>query len=118
MLETHNVSEELLKKFELAFGFSQGERWFGTVSCNETEDSDRVRSGVFLGELVLISKRALPTHNVRVDSKSQEITLLDVHRDGTEMSITIPYKVRGSREPIIAQTKYLWPSIHRWSCLS
>ena len=118
MFKTQSVSSVLLKKFELAFGFSQGERWFGTVRCNEKEDSERVRSGVFLGELVLISKRALPTHNARADSKSQKITLLDVHRDGTKMSITIPYTVRGcGREHIIVQAKYLRLSIYHWMCV-
>ena len=51
----------LLKKIELAFGFGQGERWFGTIVCDEQVDNERVRSGTFYGELVLISKRAHTT---------------------------------------------------------
>ena len=97
-----------MKQYELAFGFAQGERWYGIVACDEHEDNERVRSGIFVGELVLISKRTLPRHNVRVNSESQEITLLDVDRDGTGLSITIPYTVRAcGREPIIVQAKHL-----------
>jgi len=98
MLETKDISSVLLKKFQLAFGFSEGERWFGAVVCDEKEDNKRVRSGTFVGELVLISKRTLPRRKVRINSESQEITLLDVNRDGTDMSITIPYTVR-AHEP-------------------
>ena len=94
MLDTQDVSAVLMNKFELAFGFTQGERWFGTVVCDEHEDNERIRSGTFHGELVLISKRALPRHKVRINSESQELTLLDLNRDGTEISIAIPYKAR------------------------
>ena len=94
MLDTQNTSSVLTKKFELAFGFAQGKRWFGTVVCDEHEDNERMRSGTFHGELVLISKRALPCHKVRINSESQGPTLLDLNRDGTEISITIPYKAR------------------------
>ena len=90
------ISTVLMKKFELAFGFAQGERWYGTVVYEEGEDS--VRSGTFHGELVLISKRALPRRKVRVNSESQELTLLDLNRDGTDHSITIPYKARVASE--------------------
>lgn len=108
MFETENINEILMKQYELAFGFARGERWYGIVVCDEQEDNERVRSGIFVGELMLISKRMLPRHRVRVNSESQEITLLDVKRDGTEMSITISYAVRGcSREPIIVQAKRL-----------
>ena len=90
------ISTVLMKKFELAFGFAQGERWYGTVVCEEGEGS--VRSGTFHGELVLISKRALPRRKVRVNSESQELTLLDLNRDGTDLSTTIPYKARVASE--------------------
>ena len=91
-----NVPTTLMKKFELAFGFAQGERWFGAVICDEQESHERVRSGIFEGELVLISKRALPRRKVRVNSKNHEITLLDVTMDGTDMAITVPYTVRNN----------------------
>ena len=94
MLETLNISTVLQKKFYLAFGFEQGERWYGTVVCDENEDNERVRSGIFHGELVLISKRALPRRKVRVNSESQELTLLDLDQNKTDLSITIPYKAR------------------------
>ena len=94
MIDTQDVSAILMKKYELAFGFAQGERWFGTVVCDEYEDNERVRSGTFHGKLVLISKRVLPRRKVRVNSESQEVTLLDLNQDGTEVSITIPYKAR------------------------
>lgn len=93
-----NISTVLMKKYELAFGFAQGERWYGTVVCDKREDNECVRSGTFHGELVLISKRALPRHKVRVNSESQELTLLDLNRDGTDHSITIPYKARVASE--------------------
>ena len=93
MLDMQNTSAVLMKKLELAFGFAQGERWYGTVVCEEVEDNI-VRSGTFHGELVLISKRALPRRKVRVNSESQELTLLDLNRDGTDLSTTIPYKAR------------------------
>ena len=92
-----NISTVLMKKYELAFGFAQGERWYGTVVCEEGEDNI-VRSGTFHGELVLISKRALPRRKVRVNSESQELTLLDLNRDGTDLSTTIPYKARVASE--------------------
>ena len=97
MLDTSDSSTITLRKFDAAFGFSPGERWFGYVSCDELLSNERVRSGIFEGELVLISKRTLPTRKVRVDSQIQEITLLDVNGDGTNMTLTIPYKVRGDR---------------------
>ena len=97
MLDTSDASTITLGKFDVAFGFSPGERWFGYVSCDEHFSNERVRSGTFEGELVLISKRTLPTRKVRVDSQIQEITLLDVNGDGTNMTLTIPYKVRGDR---------------------
>ena len=53
-----------------------------------------MRSGIFHGELVLISKRALPRRKVRVNSESQELTLLDLDQNKTDLSITIPYKAR------------------------
>jgi hypothetical protein len=89
MLDTRNISTSLLKKFELGFGFAAGEHWFGFVVCNEQEDTKRIRSGTFEGELVLISKRTLPRRKIRVNSKNQEITLLDVKRDGSDMTIDI-----------------------------
>ena len=91
MLDTTSLPK---KNVEQAFGFEQGERWFGFVVCDEQEDTKRIRSGIFEGELVLISKRKLPPRKVRVNSESQEITLLDVNRDGSDMPITIPYTVR------------------------
>ena len=94
MLDTQDLSAVLMKKFELAFGFAQGERWYGTVVCDEHEGSERARSGAFHGELVLISKRALPRRKVRVNSESQELTLLDLNGGGSDLSITIPYKAR------------------------
>ena len=90
LLDTQNVSTTQMKQLELAFGFAQGERWFGFIVCDEQEHSERVRSGTFDGELVLVSKRPLPKHKVRVNSEIQEITLFD-NRGGTE---TIPYTVR------------------------
>ena len=111
MLDTRNISTSLLKKFELGFGFAAGEHWFGFVVCNEKEDTKRIRSGTFEGELVLISKRTLPRRKIRVNSKNQEITLLDVdinrdgsdmsidvNRGGSDMSIIIPYTVRVTPE--------------------
>jgi hypothetical protein len=92
--DTKNLTPLLVKKFELGLGFAQGERWYGVVMCDEREDSERVRSGTFEGELMLISKQTIPNHKVRVNSKIQEVTLLDIKRDGTNMSITIPYTVR------------------------
>ena len=94
MFDTHNIPEVLMKQFQLAFGFAQGERWFGSVVCDEHEDIKRIRSGTFEGDLVLISKQTLPSRRVRVSSERQEITVLDVNRDGTNMSITVPYNVR------------------------
>ena len=96
MFDTQNISKFRMKQFELAVGFAEGERWFGVVVCDEQDDNERVRSGKFEGELMLISKRKLPSRRVRVDSENEEITSLDINRDGTEMSITLPYKVRGS----------------------
>ena len=82
-----------MKKFELAFGFAQGEIWYGFIVCDEQIDSELVKSGTFDGELVLVSKRPLPRRKARVNSASQEITLLDVNRDGTDLSVTISYTV-------------------------
>ena len=97
-----------MKQYELAFGFAQGERCYGIVVCDEQEDNECVRSGIVVGELVLISKLTLPRRNVRVNSESQEITLLDVSPDVTGMSIILPYTVRGcDREPIIMHAKQL-----------
>ena len=98
MLDTRNSSAVLKKKYELVFGFAQGERWYGAIVCDEHEDSERVRSGAFRGELVLISKRALPRRKVLVNSEKQELTLLDLNQDGTDISITIPYKARIASE--------------------
>ena len=91
MLDTTSLPK---KNVEHAFGFEQGERWFGFVVCDEQEDTKRIRSGIFEGELVLISKRKLPPRKVRVNSESQEITLLDINQDGSNTPITIPYMVR------------------------
>ena len=91
MLDTTSLPQ---KNVEQAFGFEQGERWFGFVVCDEQEDTKRIRSGIFEGELVLISKRKLPPRKVRVNSESQEITLLDINQDGSNTPITIPYTVR------------------------
>jgi hypothetical protein len=96
MLDTQNTSSVLTKKFELAFGFAQGERWYGSIVCDEGELNERVRSGTFEGELRLISKRTLPRRKVRVNFENQEITLLDGNMDGTDASITIPYTASGS----------------------
>ena len=94
MLSTQTHSADVLKKIELAFEFGKGERWFGTIVCDEQVDNERVRSGTFYGELVLISKRRIPRRRVRVNSKIQELTLLDENQDGTDSSITIPYEAR------------------------
>ena len=107
MLDTSDSSTITLRKFDAAFGFSPGERWFGYVDCDELLSNERVRSGIFEGELVLISKRTLPTRKVRVDSQIQEITLLDVNGDGTNMTLTIPYKVRGDRGDSILCAKFI-----------
>ena len=98
MLSTQTHSADVLKKIELAFGFGKGERWFGTIVCDEQVDNERVRSGTFYGELVLISKRRIPRRRVRVNSKIQELTLLDENQDGTDSSITIPYEARVALE--------------------
>ena len=95
MLDSRNISTSVPKKnIEQAFGFGQGESWFGVVVCDEQEDTKRIRSGIFEGELVLISKLKLPPRKVRVNSESQEITLLDINQDGSNTPITIPYTVR------------------------
>ena len=87
-----NISIELKKKFETAFGFGPGEQWFGVVVWNESENG--VSHGLddddgAHGELVLFSKRALPTHKVIVDKASQQITLVDHPSAGS-----IPFSVR------------------------
>ena len=110
MFDTKNLTPLLMKKFELGLGFAQGERWYGVVACDEREDSERVRSGTFEGELMLISKQTIPNHKVRVNSKIQEVTLLDIKRDGTNMSITIPYTVRVLQETSCGRMPYV-PSV-------
>ena len=94
MFDTHDVSTVRMKQFKQAFGFAQGEQWFGFVVCDENEDADRIQSGIFEGELVLISKRSLPRRSVRVNSETQEITVHDANLDGTNLSITVSYMVR------------------------
>ena len=88
MFETQNVPEELMKKLALEFGFAQGELWFGVVVCDEQHE--RVLSGAFEGELVLISKRHIPRRKVRIVPEKQEITVLGADQNG----FTISYNVR------------------------
>ena len=102
-----------MKQFELACGFAQGERWYAVVVCDEQEADERVRSGIFEGELVLLSKRTLPSRKVQVDSVSQEITVLDVNQDRPNMPITIPYTVRGC---VSYKCNVKWQASNRHIC--
>ena len=101
-LDMTNMPDELVEKFERAFGFSKGS-WFGFVTCDDRKDHT-YGAGIFFGELTLISKRTLPVNKVRVNSTSKEITVLDAHGEKVKglSSICIPYTVRGSFDILVA----------------
>lgn len=89
-----DMTDDVAGQFERRFGFSKG-TWFGVITCNDQEDAaHNARTGIFLGKLVLISKRTLPVNKVRVNSISNEITVFD--GEGS-CSVSIPYTVRVSR---------------------
>ena len=77
---TH-ISPELAAKVTRAFGFAQGEHWYGVVERVEEIAADEgSKTKTYPGTLTLFSKRDLSTHSVSVDLASQEITLLDPER--------------------------------------